>query len=321
MGWKGTVRSLGAVMRAAERDAERARKQELREQIADDAAEAVADWEDHLQQLTSLHIDLGDAIDWKTIATSARPAEPRTSSKHADNAQQDLATFKPGMFDFLGGGSAKKRGRLEVVVASAPDRDRADYDDAVRAHAAAVMEWENDTKMARRLLSGDDEAIKDVIVEMQTLTKEGLIGTSISFGINDGIVHAKADVHSEDIIPKFRRKQLASGRLSETNMPVGQFNELYQDYVASVALRVAGDLFHLLPQDEVYVTCLSEMLNPQSGHQEMTPVLSVQFVRETFKGLRLDTIDPSDAMRNFNHAMNFKKTKGLARVAPLQPLE
>jgi len=308
-------------MRAADRAAERARKQELKEQIADEAAAAVADWEDHLQQLTSLHTDLGDAMDWTAIAASPRPVEPQAATEHADNAQRELAAFKPGMFDFLAGGSEKKRSRLAGVVTSAPDRDRADHDDAKSAHAADVAEWENDTDMARRLADGDAEAIRDVIVEMQTLTKEDLIGTSVSFGINDGVVHAKPEVHSEDIVPRFRRKQLASGRLSETNMPAGQFNELYQDYVASVALRVAGDLFHILPHDEVYVTCLSEMLNPQTGHKEMTPVLSVQFVRETFKGLRLDTIDPSDSMRNFNHAMNFKKTKGLAPVTPLIPLD
>ena len=103
-------------------------------------------------------------------------------------------------------------------------------------------------------------------------------------------------------------------------MTVGQFNELYQDYVASVALKIAGDLFHIIPLDEVYVTCLRQMLNTQTGHQELTPILSVQFVRPTFASLNLTNLDPSDAMANFNHTMSFKKTKGFAQIEPLKPI-
>lgn len=100
-------------------------------------------------------------------------------------------------------------------------------------------------------------------------------------------------------------------------MPVGQFNELYQDYVASVALKVAGDMFQILPLQEVYVTCEAEMLNSMTGHKESTPILSVQFVRRTFERLNLKSIDPSDSMSNFNHVMSFSKTKGFSAIRPL----
>lgn len=100
-------------------------------------------------------------------------------------------------------------------------------------------------------------------------------------------------------------------------MPVGEFNELYQDYVASVALRVAGDLLNVLPLKEVYVTCVAQMLDSQTGHQELTPILSVQFVRETFLRLNLKHIDPSDSIQNFRHEMKFSRTKGFAPVAQL----
>ena len=104
-------------------------------------------------------------------------------------------------------------------------------------------------------------------------------------------------------------------------MPKGQFNEIYQDYVASCALRVAGDMFSILPIEEIYVTCLTDMLNPQTGHMEETPILSVQFVRDTFGRLNLDQLDPSEAMRNFHHEMKFTKGKGFAPVPALDPAE
>ncbi|MCA9808257.1 MAG: hypothetical protein KC476_09915, partial [Cyanobacteria bacterium HKST-UBA06] len=85
---------------------------------------------------------------------------------------------------------------------------------------------------------------------------------------------------------------------------------LYQDYVVSVALKFAGDLLQILPLDEVYVTCHVELLNTQTGHKEVSPILSVHFVRDTFKRLNLSQLDPSDSLQNFNHSMSFKKTKG-----------
>ena len=44
------------------------------------------------------------------------------------------------------------------------------------------------------------------------------------------------------------------------------------------------------------MTCLSKMLNPATGHQEMTPILSVGFVRSTFEDLSLADLPPQ-AMR------------------------
>ena len=217
--------------------------------------------------------------------------------------------------------ATKRRRRLEQEFRSCIGIfDQAEYMEEMQAHHRKLDEWANDVALARKLTEGYAGAIRNVIEEMQSLSQDGLIGSSISFEIGDDFLHAKPEVHTDEIVPKFRRKQLASGKLSETKMPVSQFNELYQDYVASVALRVAGDLFNIVPLREVYVTCLTRMLNPKTGHQELTPILSVQFARDTFLRLNLVDVDPSDSMANFNHAMSFAKTKGFTRTEPLRPI-
>lgn len=320
MGWKGTLRTLSAAARAAERDAQRRHKQALKEQIIEESATAVDDWENYVNDLVSIHTDMNDMIDWHAIAAKVCPEKPQMKSDYQKKSEVALATFKPSIFHFFKGGSKKLCQRLKDALKEAPERDRIDYDARKAKYADDVSEWEADTNLARRLVAGEDEAIKEVIEEMQLLTKEELIGSRVDFSISEGTVHAQPEVHGDDIIPNFRRKQLASGKLSETKMPAGQFNELYQDYVASVALKIAGDLFHILPLDEIFVTCSTRMLNPQSGHQELTPILSAQIIRETFMKLNLNNVDPSDSMANFNHTMNFKKTKGFAPVDPIRPL-
>lgn len=317
MGWKGTIRSIAAAARAAERDAQRRHKAALKQQMIDDAEDAVSSWENYVDDLISVHVDLADAISWKEIAASPKPEEPRLANDNELEARKALETYTPGFFDFLAGGSTKRRKQLEDKLAQAPKADQDAFNSRMAKYKKAISEWETDTSLARRLLSGEETAIAEVIKEFQDFEKEALIGSAVIFEIDDGAVHAMPEVHTDEIIPNYRRKQLASGKLSETKMPAGQFNELYQDYVCSVALKVAGDLFQILPFDEVYVTCKTTMLNSKTGHQELTPILSVQFVRNTFMRLNLASIDPSDSMTNFNHVMSFKKTKGFDAVEPI----
>lgn len=320
MGWKGVMRSMVAASRAADRENARAHKQRVKQQIAEDAEDAVIEWQDHLDDLVSLHKNLATPFDWESIANTRPPQLGARLQTHQQNAHAALSTFKPSFFEKLLGGSQKRLAKLQAVLASAPDEDDRDYQRACADHKNKLAEYEADTSIAKRLVNGEVDAIKEVINEMQTLSAEADLGSYIGFSIKPNFLHAKANLFDTSVVPDFRRKQLASGRLSETKMPIGEFYTLYQDYVASAAFRIAGDMFNILPLDEVYVTCLSEMLDTSTGHLEFTPILSVQFVRPTFEKLNLNAIDPSDALRNFNHGMNFKRTKGFSKIVPLQSL-
>ena len=76
-------------------------------------------------------------------------------------------------------------------------------------HKGDFEEWENDRSLAKRLLAGEEAAILEVITELQTLNKTDLIGSSVQFSISDNYVHARPQVHTDEIVPSFRRKQLA----------------------------------------------------------------------------------------------------------------
>ena len=195
--------------------------------------------------------------------------------------------------------------------------DEKEYIQSKEWFSRKLAEWNEDVQLASRVLENDITAYKEVLEELVAAESNDLVGTSVSCIINAEFIHIKPEIYADEIVPNTRRKQLASGKLSESKMPVGQFNEIYQDYTCSVALKLAGDVFNTIPVEQVYVTCVAKMLNPETGHQEQTPILSVQFVRDTFASLKLQLVDPSDSMRNFNHNMNFKKTKGFSRIEAL----
>ncbi len=317
MGWRGTVRSVSAAMRAAERDAQRRYKQQLKDFERTNSAAAVEDWQLFLRDVTSVHANHARAIDWHEILRRPKPVPPKNDFHNTELAQSELDAFKPKKLDFLRGGTEKRRAKLLENLEDARRKDLAANQERSRAFAAASEDWEADRSLAERVLAKDPSGFRDVVSEYQSLSEVELIGSSISFSVNDRHVHAMVNVHDENLIPQVRRKQLASGRLSETKMPQGEYNELYQDYVCSIAIRVAADLFAILAISECYVTCQRHMLNSRSGHLEDTPILSVFFIKDTLLGLNLQRIAPSDSLANFVHEMKFKRTTGFERVEPL----
>jgi hypothetical protein len=126
-------------------------------------------------------------------------------------------------------------------------------------------------------------------------------------------------VNSDEVIPSEVKGLLKSGKLSVKKMPKTRFYELYQDYVCGCVLRVARELFALLPIEMVIVNAVGNLLNTQTGYMEEQPILSVAIPRKTLEGLNFEMLDPSDSMSNFIHRMTFRKTKGFSAVETLKP--
>ncbi len=115
-------------------------------------------------------------------------------------------------------------------------------------------------------------------------------------------------------IHKEEKKLTKTGKLSTKQLTKTRYYEWQQDYVCSCTLRIARDLFALLPLNTVIIHASDTQLNTETGHEERLLVLSIQIDREILTGLNFDHIDCSDSMNNFPHHMNFRKTKGFVEV-------
>lgn len=318
MGWRGFVRTAIAASRAAERESIRRQKQALRLEMMDASADAVTEWEVYLDRIKGLHQEAGAKVDWQAILNSAQPDSPARSTERSDALRLRLEQFRPSMFHIFRGGAVRLQKRLQKQFLLSVEEEERVYRSALSEYEKNYAEWAADREMALGVIEGDPQAIKKALNEFQSLSDNELLGHAIAFEITKDGVNAVVDVHRDDVVPKFRRKQLASGRLSETKMPVAEFQERYQDYVCSAAFKVAGDLFNLLPMNVFVVTCRAELLNSSTGHVEPTPILSVKFVRCSWERLNLSALDPSEALANFNHAMSFKRSKGFGRIQPIE---
>jgi hypothetical protein len=172
--------------------------------------------------------------------------------------------------------------------------------------------------MAKGALAQDPEAYKNILEYLDPFSdiKEIGSGLSISFKKNHLVVTLNAN--GTTVIPNFVLTQTKSGKVSKKNMPVGKFNELYQDYICGCVLRVVREIFSFLPVEFVFINVQSELVNQATGHLEQQTILSVAIPRQTIEQLNFEALDPSDSMKNFKHNMKFSKTAGFSIVSNLQ---
>lgn len=269
--------------------------------------------------LVSVHKECGAEWDWHAIHSAQPPVAPARGDDHELSACRVLARYSPSIWDRLFGRSEAKRAALEEAIEDARCRDKQKYRKAVDEYQAAKTDWENSRLFAARVLKGDLAAYKEAIRETSPFQDMAVLGSSIEVLFpNSAVILAELHVNGEKVIPSEITSQMKTGKLSVKPMPKVRFYEIYQDYVCGCVLRVARELFALLPVKMVIVTALGEILNTQTGHLDETPVLSVAVPRDTVRRIQWESVDPSDAMANFVHRMCFKKAKGLFAIEAIQ---
>jgi hypothetical protein len=326
MGLKGALRSIQASARQAERNARRRQKElEKRQkelakmQEVERASYEVELYENKIELLTTIHNDCGKKWNWKKIKSSASPLKPKKSNKNEKNAQKNLDEFKPNIFTKAFRKVESKRAQLAEKIEQAKDEDENNYQESLKNYKVKYSEWQERCELAMKIIAGDIKAYIETFNQINPLSEISSIGSSLEFTPhNSSIINVILHVNSEQVIPSEVKSLLKSGKLSIKKMTKGKFYELYQDYVCSCVLRVARELFALLPVKIVIITAVGNLLNSQTGHIEEQPILSVAIPKKTLNILNFSMIDPSDSMKNFIHNMNFKKTQGFNAVEKIK---
>lgn len=319
------LRSMAASARRAERESLRNQReyqkhlvQQAKFQAIEEAELEVEEYENRIELLKSMHTDCSDSWDWQKIKESTPPPRPTKQSVYENLAIERLKNFKPSLADKLFNRSEMKRSALGEEVELGKEKDEDAYQKDLEIYKQQLIEWEETRELARKILDGDTNAYLNAIEQIEPLAEISEIGSSVNIKIiNESEIDITLQVNSSETIPSEIKTQLKSGKLSIKEMPKAKFNELYQDYVCSCVLRVAREMFALLPIKKVYITAVAELLNSKTGHIENLPILSVLIPGETLIKINFSMIDPSDSMKNFVHNMKFKKTSGFEVVDKL----
>ncbi|RTE08643.1 DUF4236 domain-containing protein [Paenibacillus whitsoniae] len=265
-------------------------------------------FENQIEMIKSIHKECDDSIQWEEISQSAPPFILGEKGPKEKAVIFELENFKPSFFQKLLKSDEKKRTQLKEKILQATKEDQDDY-----------ANWKELVFLANKITSGDTDEFLNVIEEMSPLDDLSDFGSGFEFIIHDPtILEVEFDVQSENVIPKESKSLTQTGKLSIKQMTKTSFYDIYQDYVCSCVLRIARDMFAILPFEQVYIHAMDTQLNTTTGHDEQVTILSVKIDRYALNKLNFETIDCSDSMQNFEHNMKFMKTAGFKPVEKIQ---
>lgn len=285
----------------------RRQKEQQRLEQLQQARYEVDMFENQIEVIKSIHKECDDVVQWDEIATSGAPFPKNGIGPKELQAKQQLDQYKPGMFNKIFKTEQKQRNKLADNVQAAHAQDREDYE-----------EWEKINQLAKKILSGDEDAFFMVIEEMAPLDDLSEFGSGFEFfAINEHAMEIDFQVHGDHVVPKQHKSLTSTGKLSVKPMSKTMYYDLEQDYVCSCALRIARDMFSILPLKQVYINAVDQRLDETTGHSKEVTLLSVKIEKEVLNRLNFEQIDCSDSMQNFEHRMVLKKTQGLQPVNKL----
>lgn len=289
----------------------RQRQLAIREERQQDKQEAleqnkleVEEYENQIELLLSVHKECSDPANWRDVAEQAPPFPEGEIGLAEREARQKAEDYSPGFFTKLFHKEDDKKEQLQQEITEAHEEDDDLYD-----------EWEATKEVADRVLDGDAEAYRMAIETVAPFDDIVDLGSSFDFHFVDkDTVEIEFHGQSKNIIPDRVKSLTKTGKVSSGEMGVKKYYGYYQDYVCSCVIRVARELFALLPVQRVIVHADNTQLNTATGHDEDFLILSVKINRDEFEKINFDRIDCSDAIEHFEHHMDFLKTKGFRAV-------
>ncbi len=214
-------------------------------------------YENRLDMIQAIHKECDDDFNWSGIAQTPPPFDLPNGEigENERRALSDLENYKPSFFDRLSDKDSTKRAELQKAVFEAKEKDKSEYE-----------EWKSLNLLANEVLNRNDSLYLPIIEEMQPFDDLLEFGSGFEFFIYEpDWLEIDFDVNAETVVPKEIKSLTKTGKVSTKQMPKGKYFEIQQDYICSCVIRMARDMFALLPIDYVVINALDNRLDTATG--------------------------------------------------------
>jgi len=289
---------------------------ELQKELTRQNAATEADeYANYVAVLASVHTDCSEPWNWRAVTMSRPPAEPIRHNPAETAARAALQAHSPSFIDKIFGGAKKQRTRLKEAVQRGVALDQQNYKAAMQNYHTRLNQWNYQIKLAPGVTSLSLDACRLALKYVGAFDELEGFGTRVTLdAITQNAATFGCIIEDQEIVPKEEVKLTAAGKLSTKEMAAGKYWALYQDHVASCAIRIAREAYAIIPIERVIVNIKVTRLDPSTGHMVRPTILAVHFTRRTLTQLNFAAIDPSESLKNFPHRMKFKKTTGFDPV-------
>ena len=240
----------------------------------------------------------------KTIGKKSKSSSKNASSKTSDKkavTEKSAASDKKSERKELSSGRQHRSVQIDAntlkSIHNASD-ETIDWKKISESESASSMGYNEDTweylrSAAPGVMSGDIDTYLQVISDVNPLDDLLNYGSDFQFGTDNP---AKMEV---EFVINDEALENASQSLTDR-----EYNSLLQDFVCSMSLRIARDVFALLPVDETIVHVVL------SGET----VFSVAYDRASLGKINFSYIDPSNTATKFRNNMAFDLKNGFSPV-------
>lgn len=316
MGWKGTMRTMGATMRQIERENERSRKAQEKQNALIDASNTVEEYNNYIYEITNLHKVCFSNLNWKEISEQPCPVEPKKQEVRQSKIKTKIEAYVPNKIEKILKIDKVRKTLLKKSLEFGIQKDKEEYSNNLRQYEYDKNEWDINQKISKKLLSHKTEHYIEFLEEAAVFDDIDYLANNISFSSTDNdVLEVIANINtSDEMIPDEEHSLRQTGSLATKKMAKSKGLEIYQDYTCSSLMRVAREIFGLVPLNDIRLNCAVDMLNTSTGHIEKQVILSIYFPKENLEKINWDYIDPSDALSNFSHNIKFTKSGGFKPV-------
>ncbi len=268
----------------------------------------VEEYENYLDVIRNVHKECEKTIDWVNIFNKPEPFSYGCIGAYQKKAQDEYNGFKPTFIEKL---FSKKREIRKQKLYDAIETAR-------KEDIEAYENWKAMHEFSNKIIDGDIDSFLEAINETNPFEDLVEYGSDFEFGTdNPSSMEIEFKVKSDTVVPAISMSLTKTGKLSKKDMSKTQYYDITQDYVCSCAIRLAREIFAVLPVNIAIVHAVDNIINTTNGHQEDCTILSVIFNKEKFMNINFDRIDASDFVETFLHNMKFMKTSGFRQVVRL----
>lgn len=304
-------RSSGSRSRSTSSNA-RAQQQAYIQQQKDaeyaQSCEMVDDYNELIDQIRSIHDECSDPVDWIALRDKPAPFNNMYMGPNEEQARQALDDARPSLFGrFIPAADKKRMQALEDAIQEGREKDQQMYAD-----------WEELRELAIHVLNGDIDSYFYVVSEMAPFEEILDFGSDFDIGTdNPDLMEVEFHAKTAKVVPNHVLSMTQTGKLSSKAMTKTMHFDIAQDYICSCVLRIAREMFALLPIETIVIHAM-DTVQDAAGIEYDDTVLSVLIQRNQFEGINFDMIDASDTIETFECNMNFKKTQGLKPVPRIE---
>lgn len=269
-----------------------------------DNCEMVDDYNELIDQIRSLHDECSEPIDWEAMRDKEPPFDYMSKGPNEIEARKAFDNAKTGLIGRLVPMlNRKKLKNLEDAIETARQKDVQIYND-----------WEEMKQLAEAILDGDIDSYFYVVSELQPFEEILDFGSDFDIGTDlPDIIEVEFHAKTDKVVPNHVLSMTQTGKLSSKAMTKTMHYDIAQDYICSCVLRVAREMFALLPINTVVIHAV-DTVEDVNGVTADETVLSVLIHRNQIDSIDFNSIDASDTIESFQCNMNFKKTQGLKPV-------